>query len=198
MAKNVPVGYVDFVLNITRSGDAEPFAITFGGKVDSGPFTLANTEQVGGAAGAELGELLLSGDTMTQITAYVANDGPPNIFQANINVAGDWTGNPLPSNCAAIITKLTGMGGRWNKGRCFFPSVSEAQVDANGIIAGAIRTAYTDRFETFRQDVTVDDPTCNLSDLVIFHDESLEMLPTPIVQFSCESKIGTQRRRLRR
>lgn len=198
MAKDVPVGYVDFVLNITRSGDPEPFAVTFGGKVASGPFDEPATIAVAAAAQQELAELLLTGDTMTKLTAYVANDGPPLIYEADINVAGDWTGNPLPSNCAVVVTKLSGLGGRWNKGRCFWPSINEQNVDANGVIVGSLRDAYTQRFNAFLDLVTDTNEPLHLDHLCIFHDESLGILPTPITEFRAESKIGTQRRRMRR
>lgn len=198
MAKTVPVGYVDFILNIERAGDPEPFAVTFGAKVGTPPFDITTLAMVAGHASDELAELLLTGDRLSEITAYVANDGPPLIFNLPIDTAGSWTGSPLPSNCAVIVTKDTGLGGRWNRGRVFWPSISENQVDGNGVITPAIAQAYTDRWNAFMDLLTDTGSGQYFDDLVVFHDESLGILPTPIIQFRAEGKIGTQRRRLRR
>lgn len=198
MAKDVPVGYVDFILNITRAGDPEPFAVTFGAKTGAGPFDQISLAGVAAAATDQLAELLLSGDTLSEITAYVANDGPPFIYTQAIGTAGDWNGQPLPSNCAVVITKDTGLGGRWNRGRVFWPSIAEGQVDGNGLITPAIAQAYSDRWNAFMGQVMNADPGPQLDSLVVFHDETLGLLPTPIINFRAEAKIGTQRRRMRR
>lgn len=199
MAKNVPVGYVDFVLNITRTGDLEPYAVTWGAEVASGPYTQDDVAAVALQCATHLPGEMMEEDALTGLTAYVANDGPPIIMTESMNAPGTVSANPTTQNVAVIVTKLTGLGGRYNKGRMFWPSLSENGVDHVGVLLpGArdnIELAFADWMEALL------DPAlfCNLSNLVIFHDESLgAMEPTVITQLRVEPVVGTQRRRLRK
>jgi hypothetical protein len=198
MAKTVPVGYVDFVLNILRAGDPDPYAVTFGGKIDAGPFTAAHLEAIAATTGTALDQELQPEDTMIGMTAYVANDGPPFIYEETMSTVGTSPGDCASQNCALIITKNTGLGGRWNKGRMFWPSVNESAITPVGALADAYRTGTQTGFNNWRTEITGLPGTYNLSELSLFHDESLGIAPTPIVSFVVEPVIGTQRRRLRR
>lgn len=198
MAKIVPVGYVDFVLQITRAGDPDPYVVTFGGNIDSPPFTTADAQTVADAAATNLAGAMQDVDTLTGLTAYVANDGPPLIFEIPMDTEGTNGGEALPQNVAAIITKSTGLGGRWNKGRMFWPSLIEGAVGPTGVLTPAYVTDLHARFNAFRGDTLAGGAGGPLSDWVIFHDESLAIEPTPIAELLVETTVGTQRRRLRR
>lgn len=198
MAKNVPVGYVDFVMNIKRDGDPDPFAVTFGANVASPPYTLTDLNAMATAALAELPAAMIDVDRISGITAYVANDGPPTILQVALDIEGTNVGNALPQNCAIIVSKNTGLGGRWNKGRLFWPSIIEAQVNENGALVSGYISNMDGYLNAFMGETINPSGDCNLSSWVVFHDETLELLPTPIIGLTTEPVIGTQRRRLRR
>jgi hypothetical protein len=198
MAKTVPVGYVDFVLNILRAGDPDPYAVTFGAKIDGGPFTALHLDAIAATTGTMLDQETQPEDTLVGLTAYVANDGPPFIYEQEMSTVGTSPGDCASQNCALIITKNTGLGGRWNKGRMFWPSVNEAAITPVGALAGAYRTGTETAFNLWRTEITGLPGTYGISELSLFHDESLGILPTPITSFVVEPVIGTQRRRLRR
>lgn len=199
MAKNVPVGYVDFVLNITRTGDLEPYAITFGGKVDAGPYTQENVAAVALQCATHLTGEMMVDDRLSGLTAYVANDGPPIIMTESMDAQGTVSTDPTTQNVAVIVTKLTGLGGRYNKGRMFWPSLAETGVNAVGVLAPVAQNNIEGAFSDWMTALLDPAEFCNLSDLVIFHDGSLVGLePTVITQLRVEPVVGTQRRRLRK
>lgn len=108
-------------------------------------------------------------------------------------VVGTRAQAPLPSNCAMLIRKRSAMGGRANQGRMYFPPayLFEGNVDLNGNIDGADVTAMQVMFNDFMTELN----TGGLY-MQIFHTPSLST-PTEVTQLELQSKIATQRRRMR-
>lgn len=199
MAKNIPVGYVDFVLNIERTGDLEPYAVTFGGKVAAGPFTEGNLLEIAEATSDQLASMMSTVERFSGITAYIGNDGPRLVMERSMDTPGTISGQLATQNVALVMTKVTNQGGRYNKGRLFWPSVPENIVDNVGVVGDSPREALDLAFNTWRGDLIAGVLDTNLDELVIFHDESLSGIPpTPFLYFRCERLVGTQRRRLRK
>lgn len=114
--------------------------------------------------------------------------------------------NMLPVNNALLIRKLSGLGGRANKGRMFVPGVSEAIVGNDGIVDGTSLAQYqTDIITWFDAMTAADVP------LVLLHTQAQTSAPgvlpktyaanapapTDVITMQVSNKMATQRTRLR-
>lgn len=115
-------------------------------------------------------------------------DGPSGSFSGEtIGVSG----GSLGPNSAHLITKSTALGGRRGKGRMFLPGVGEANVDNGGNLSPAIISALSGSLGDFFAGLITDGLPP-----VLLHEGVLA--PTPVLNFNVESRIATQRKRLRR
>ena len=119
-------------------------------------------------------------------------DGLPVVTQHLEPLSGTNSGATQPPNCAAIIRKVTGSGGRKNRGRLFMPAgfLVETQVDAAGFLDEGVVDGFNTQFASWHAALLSADFLPEL-----FHSDATD--PTGITAFSAESLIGTQRRRLR-
>lgn len=130
--------------------------------------------------------------TFVGTTVRVGQDGgPPVIAEASRNVVGTAGTQPLPNNCAALVRKVTGRGGRSGRGRMFIPpfSLPDDGVDARGMMNEG----------TFTQLGTQLGALFTGADWFLFHDElsPAPLTPDAIIQFAPQVQIATQRRRMR-
>lgn len=130
----------------------------------------------------------LSDVTVTEMT----EDGPIS-SAAGPAIAGTGGQAPVPINCALLVTKLTGIGGRRNKGRMYIPPFlpGESQVDQNGILTGTVQAVIQGQIDAAVAANAADD-----IGYVLFHQTGSE-IPTAITELRCENLIATQRRRMR-
>lgn len=101
-------------------------------------------------------------------------------------------GLTMPPNCAMLVQKRTGTGGRQGRGRMYEPpmTIAETTVDKLGVIQASIVTDRNTRWEAFR---------ANIDGLgmgpYLFHEGIGG--PLKITKIVLQSLIATQRRRLR-
>lgn len=124
---------------------------------------------------------------------------PPTVVEYPDSVTGTLSPNPSPPNCAMIVQKKTGIGGRRYRGRAFVPPamLNDADVDPAGNLAAGLATAHTVLWETWRESTSA----INLVPVLV-HQYAVgvttgRVAPTEITAFQVAGKIGTQRRRLR-
>lgn len=98
----------------------------------------------------------------------------------------------IPPNCSWLVKKSTGLGGRNNRGRMYWPPspLNETNVDSAGNINGTLVGILQGRMDNL-----LDFMSAATFELFLFH--SVAFAPTQITGFSVESQIATQRRRLR-
>lgn len=207
----VPVGFGRVQHELTQTGDPEPMMVTYGIDIDSPPMTLAQANAVSDAFNT-----FWTGASPTWPASYVftrtlivnPTEGPgPQVF--DISEAGTpvGAGSLFPSNCAFLAHKRSGFGGRRNRGRWYIPGVIEAAADDLGVVTGVFVSALTTALTTFLTNLTAA-PT-NVSDMVLLHSYEWSgpvdpgppvgfPAPTPVIEFTVDPKIGTQRGRLRR
>lgn len=100
--------------------------------------------------------------------------------------------NPAPPNVCHLIRKQSALGGRRGRGRMFWPCIEEATVNhAGDVVAGdvAIRQGIVDNF--------YDAMLADGMQPVILHDTAA-VSPTDITALVYDSRVATQRDRLRR
>jgi hypothetical protein len=105
---------------------------------------------------------------------------------------GTSTLESLPPNCAILCRKVSGVGGRGNRGRFYVPfACDESGVSQNGQIDGAVVTATQAACDGLLADLdTAGVPMC------ILHTGA--GVPARVISMNVDSLIATQRRRLGR
>jgi hypothetical protein len=202
-----PLGFADVSLTLKHDADPEPWFVTYGVETDLGAFSAvehANQQQL---AFAEPWAFQLSDEVTIgpAICRFGQDGGPDLIVESDLTpVRGTSTTEKLPQNCAALIRKNTGLGGRPNRGRCYLPGVlSEGGVNQ----VGAVETATVTDFQTRADDwlealalgATGSSPLVP-TPMVILHGPSSAGPagpPTPVISLTMGTRIATQRRRLR-
>lgn len=116
------------------------------------------------------------------------------VGQSLLSVQGTLVDASVPSNCALIVKKNTALGGRRFRGRMFVPPIilNEGAVDAAGNILTSPLASIQGNFDLWLAAMIADDWAP-----VLFHQGAGAPAPTAITSFTCDSLIGTQRRRMR-
>ncbi len=198
MAKVISPGFIDVALEIERTGDPDNYVITFGGRIAVPPFTQTNAESLANMLGSTLDDVLHNTERMVGLNVRVGQDGAPLVRQVTMDKTGLGSGVVLPPNVAVVVNKLTALGGRRNRGRLFWPSIPEGDVDSLGLISIARRDAYQVVFDALLSNLEGGGGFSQNTDaMVIFHTLP-PATPTVVESLRVERLVGTQRRRLRR
>lgn len=194
MALVIPPGFAQIAYRFALAGDAEEMISTVGIDLDG------ITGLPAGAATAAMDAFVLgypaaawSTDwTVRGCTAYIGQDGgPPAIVEHLTDVVGVTAMDTPPQNCAVLIRKQTALGGRPGRGRMFLPpfACDEGNVAPNGMLDPDFRSDTQDNIDAWMGALSP----------VLLHDSLTpgSPAPTPITSFVVDTRIATQRRRLR-
>ena len=121
---------------------------------------------------------------------YMDASGPIT-YEYNITEEGTGSGIQVAMNTAVLVTKLTGLGGRENRGRMYLPPIPAGfTVSANGAIGSGVDVLLQSQLEDWRTAVELDGV-----ELVVHHSDG--SAGTRIEGLRVPNIIGTQRRRIR-
>lgn len=119
----------------------------------------------------------------------------PNATGPSVEISGEGSGSvngasEVPS-AAFLCRKLTNAGGRQARGRFYLPGCPAESVNSDGALADTIANAVTADLSAFLG-------AMNGADLpmVLLHGNA--MAPTDVTSMVCDTRVATQRRRLRR
>lgn len=138
--------------------------------------------------------------------SFVLPNGDVHIEEVVESVVGTQGSAACPPQCALLVDKRTGLAGKSNRGRFFFPScyLIEGEVDDAGIISGAVIAGHLATLEAWHAELIVDETVPYLlhqfGTYINGDGETVtvaERAPTPITAFIPSAKIATQRNRLR-
>jgi hypothetical protein len=121
------------------------------------------------------------------------NDTGPSAVTA-ASIGGGYTSQDGHPNTAWLIHKGTPFGGRAGRGRMYWPGVPDAEVDQDGSIAPATLPVHQAAFDDFI--AHLNDAGLNL--FLLHGEDSPITTPSPILSWSVDAMVATQRRRLRR
>lgn len=109
------------------------------------------------------------------------------------STAGTAVGETPPVNTAMLVKKITGLGGRQNRGRMYIPpfSLSETNISKLGVIASGTVTGQQAYINTIMAAIDPD-----VTRLKLLHTNPANT-PEIITQLVVQSRVATQRRRLR-
>lgn len=130
---------------------------------------------------------------LTEVVVSEMTAEGPLSDSAGPTVPGTGGAAPVPINCALLVTKLTGTGGRRNKGRMYMPAFlpGESQVDQNGVLASGVQGTIQGQINA-----AVAADTADEIGYVLYHQTGSDT-PTAITELRVENLIATQRRRMR-
>lgn len=192
----IPLNEAQIGLEFACSGIVRPMVITFGVRPDTPgtPATTIATAIRDLYIGSTLGTAAAFSSAYTWRGVRVQKQTTAGIESAFLatNVVGSVLPNVMPPNVAVLISKNSGLGGRDNRGRMYWPPMAfnETVISNAGVIStaelNAEQTKWTNLFTAM---LAGDYP------MVIFHSDGS---PSTLVSGVVLSNIvATQRRRLR-
>lgn len=195
----IPVGYSNVTFVILRSGDLDPYTTSFGVELtDSGSFDPVQAATDALAFGNAAKPNLAVSDTIQEIDwAYNTGLGVTEAVSV-LGIAGSLAAGSsiLPQNCAALLQKRSPFPGRKGRGRMYWPTLAEADVDPVGNLTGTAITRLVTMLSSWKS-------TCGsspqINTQVLFHStgDVGTSVPYPI-NIGVSPLMATQRRRLRR
>lgn len=202
MALQMPLNYGEASLWFRLAGDPEEMAVTIGfhdtfaspGTPDEIAEEIYNAFV--GTGKFVVNNALLNAYSVVRCDIRIARESPGLIFVGSYvsAYAGTRSTAGPPSNCALFVRKNTGLLGRRNKGRMYWPAglLKSDDVSPTGQIepGSALPTLQTRLTASFDAMVAA-----QLSPVILHTNGS--PTPTPVTGLSVQPVIATQRRRLR-
>lgn len=203
---NLPADYYQASMTFTGTGCPRGAAIVFGGQAAAlAPATIAGA--VNSAWTSALRAQFSADVTMagTRVKKGPMDDGP--FAFVALSSAGTASGTAMAPSVAYLIRKNTAIGGRQGAGRIYQPGVAEGSVDAAGIVSGAVRTPLQAGWDAFLAALnSAGAPMFLLHSFgayTVLRDKDPFIVvvaaraPTAVTSLTVDSKVATQRRRLR-
>jgi hypothetical protein len=202
MALTIPIGFGQYRHEFSLVGDPEPMFCIFGWSSEEGTVDLQAVATGIHNAGKTLQTALCVPTctlNRTTVTFVPTSVGVTTVAEAFSPQAGGNTGDGLTQNTCYLLKKSTATGGRRGRGRAFWPGVRADQVSDAGIVTAATVASYASNLLTYLNAVKA---VAGVGDMVILHDNevgaSLTFAPSPVTQLTMDSRVASQRRRLRR
>ncbi len=201
MPLDIPIGFAHVVHSLRLVGDNEPMAVTFGVElspdVPLAPNSVANDlhNAFGQSWQATLGNPYKLVQTEIRFPSGDQGGFGLGIFVGDFAMAN--AGSFLPQNCAYLIHKRSGLGGRRHRGRCYMPGVNDVLIDDKGLLNGTALTGVGNASEAWRIAI---EAVGGVDRMVILHTipvGGVVTAPTPVTVLNVDPVIATQRRRLR-
>lgn len=182
-------------LSISRTGDIDPYSVSWGFRPVGGLLT-SDLDAIGAAIGVAAKPNLSLVDTLTNVRfTYLVTAGADNlVHDLPSSVVGTLSSAICPQNVAFLLQKRAGSGGRHGRGRCYWPTVPEADVNEIGVVAPGAITRLTTMCNAFLAAMRTLTPAS--TDMTIL--PAVSGADRPVVVFKPDTVIATQRRRLRR
>ncbi len=198
MGIRVPVGWADVSYRLALAGDAEEMLVTMGFRIETGFFlNPAAGELLADSFAANMLNLCAAGYTFRGLRVTNGPDGEGVVNEVERSTVTTSTKLGMPPNVAYLTRKVTGLGGRRNRGRFYMPGVSEIDVDNTGLLTATHRTNYQTSVNAwFAQNLAGPEIAAH----AVFHDTQEgfpAVTPTDVTSLLVQPKVATQRRRLR-
>ena len=190
----IPSGYGEATLEI-RGGPSDPINIVFGyefGIINQTPNENAQNCYEAFFGGSNIWSRMVGPLIGVRCDVRETEGGALRTGSYSLNTA---TGSPgllaLPPNNAVLIRKVTAAGGRTGTGRMYVPAMIETEVDSSGLISGASQANIQAGATGMLGDMSTNDIP-----MYLLHDSAL-IAPNLVTSLSVQTRVATQRRRLR-
>lgn len=191
----IPTGFAQVNLKHVVLGSEHPAEVTLGINNSGAAGTLIEQAEIIRDAWQEW--WVASMATALFFTGVRIKEGP-NATGAAVEIAatgqGGGTAGACPPNVAVLVHKLTPYGGRTGRGRMYLPGIPEENVDSGGNISSSWLADRQSNLNSFWAELVAAD----LDPVLLHSEETAVSDPFVITSFAVQSKVATQRRRLRR
>lgn len=136
----------------------------------------------------------LNNVTCTDLSA----GGPPAVvYSTGLPDTGTNGSQPIPNNCALVMSLVTGLRGRSYRGRIYVGGLTESQTNGNAVDTGT-RDLIVAKFDMLITFTAALEPDYNLVVLSYFADGSIRTTPvaTLVTTVRADTRVDTQRRRM--
>lgn len=191
----IPINFAQVNLRFEGVDIPNGAECTFGVEIETGPYTPLEICEAVIDAFNDADTLFAATMNQCVLQTVRVKKGPNStgaFAEATAGIAGTSSTTESIPNCAYLVHKQTGFGGRSGRGRLYWPGVAMSEVNEAGVVGTDARNGVTTGWELVRTQLT----TAGLPPMLL-HAES-EPGPYLITAFVCDNKIATQRRRLRR
>ena len=135
------------------------------------------------------------------LASFMLKQGPNDVgpfLEIPRNETGTASGDTGYAGASLLIQKRTGIGGRQNRGRMYFPGIAESAIETGGIVeSGYLTSAQTVFDDLLAQLLSTSHPNAFASPMVVLHQSSSAQ-PPEVLTLVVSNTIATQRRRQRR
>lgn len=196
MSARIPPGFAEAWFKFTIASDPEPMYTSIGIDLASGVgANLTTTNLIISTAEDQFDDCISSSYVLNQGYVLYGNDGGDiRVDSTNTPTNGNLAATALPNNCAYLVKKTTGTGGRRGQGRMYVPGVLEGDVGVNGEINSSPFSTYAGNFNSLFTNLVA---LADVEALCLLHSSS-PFTPTTITGLALQTKIATQRRRMRK
>jgi hypothetical protein len=195
-----PVGFLKYSHKFTQAGDPTPYYVTGAASLDEVAATPSAIATSFHAAAATFHQARMTSNVILKETIVRISQGPnADDFtgQALGDTAGGSASSPLPQNCAFLVQKFTGLAGRHNQGRMYWPTPAEGEVNAIGEILPTVIGGFNTALLNYLNGIN---NTTGVGEMVLLHVPRpgvLEPVPTIVNLLLVDPIIATQRGRMR-
>lgn len=202
--KYVPPEFSDCSLAISDPTQSSPFIVTWGLALEgTNEWDQTKVDDLYDRIAEAMKGQMTNAYNFASLTVRVGSGDEVPVWISASNVAGTNENQCVPANCATLVTKNTGLGGRKNKGRLFWPFAVEAAVDVRGQHSTPGYGDLSSVFNTFFAIMNGEAQDLEWTDgMYLFHSRVAGSSSTPaatrVTSLTVDPKIATQRRRLRR
>lgn len=190
----IPENYSQANLRFVWAATGQTAEVAFGVSNPGTGFTAAQVA-------SKVGNAINAGDLRTVMVATIAvtdilvKNGPNDTGASAIDGTdhtGTLTGQGVQPNTALLVTKATGFGGRRGRGRMYWPGIQDAVIDDYGNLTSGTAATFQTKFDAFLTSLD----TAGIP-MVLLHDSPTPS-PYPVSSLIVQTKVATQRRRLRK
>lgn len=201
MTMMIPDGYAELALEMTQSGDPNPYYITFGVNLTGTGLSASQAEEIVALWDTGPGTQQVDTINFTGLRGVIGTStGHLPIYYPSTGRAGSVAGGGLTQNTAALVHKVTPFPGRGNKGRMYVPGLPEGTVDNIGQLTTTAQSNWQTQLNSFLTNLGGDGVE-GVTEMVILHTDSpvggTTLGPTPVTALVIDRLVATQRRRLR-
>lgn len=192
----IPAGHALLKFRIRLGGDPEMMICTLG--VETTAASAADRVAVANSAMDSWGDNILP----LQSNFYALNgvdavfgsaSGDIPVSSTDAERFGGNADGAIPQNTAILVKKVTGLGGRRNRGRMYIPGLTQEDVDNAGMLASARLAAWGTAVNNFLLGI---ESGSFMDRAVVFHSSG-DLTPAIVEDLVVDARVATQRRRLR-
>lgn len=224
MPLTIPAGMGIASVRMRYGQDPEEMVCTLGVRTPEAPLGVAHAQRVLAAWNFWIRPLQDDSIGIIGVTIRARDDGGGDfVYDALVAAptSGGTVGAGLPSNCAVLVHKSTNRAGRRGRGRFYVPGINEGAIDEVGLLTAAGVNAWNTALAGFLDMLDgpggAGPPAQAAVIPVVFHNNATSSTrtvvggtttvvttqgaagpaPDDVILLTADSRIATQRRRLR-